>query len=106
MSATTGPVLALGAVTVVNKTVFNDEPMDWRIVVATGLLAVGFNLGERLAPQAAEILAWTALLTSLVTRINPSVPSPVESAVTWWNDGRGKKSTPGGKSSGGNLREV
>lgn len=94
MSTTTGPVLALGAITVVNKTVFNSEPMDWRVVVATGLLAVGFNLVERAAPDAAQVLAWTALLASLVTRLDPSVPSPVESALRWWDEG---KSTGGGE---------
>lgn len=88
MSKTTGPVLALGAITVVNDTVFNGKPMDWRIPIATGLLAIGFNLGEKAFPEGAHILAWTALLTTLVTRVQPSTPSPVESAVTWWKSSK------------------
>lgn len=84
MSQTTGPILALGAVTVVNRTVFNAEPMDWRVPIATGLLLVGFSLGERAFPDGAQVLAWTALLSTLVTRLEPGVPSPVESATAWW----------------------
>lgn len=99
MSRTTGPVLALGAVTVVNKSVFNDEPMDWRIPIATGLLAVGASLAERAAPELAEVLVWTALLTTLLTRLDPSVPSPVESAQAWWRNSRSKE--PPGPADGG-----
>lgn len=89
MSETTGPILAMGAVTVINGTVFHDQPMDWRVPVATGLAAIGFNLAERTWPQGAKILAWTALVTVLLTRTKASVPSPVESAVTWWNHSKG-----------------
>lgn len=87
MSKTTGPVLAIGAITVVNNTVFHDQPMDWRVPIATGFAAIGFSLAERVWGQGAEILAWTALLTIILSRTNPKVPSPVESAVTWYNNG-------------------
>lgn len=100
MSKTTGPVLALGAITVVNQTVFNDEPMDWRIPIATGLLAVGGGLAERAFPEGAQVLVWTALLTTLVTRVKPGTPSPVESAVSWW------KSSKGGTDQSSARREV
>lgn len=89
MSQTTGPVLAMGAITVVNTTIFNDEPMDWRVPVATGLASIGFAFAERAWPEGAKILAWTALLTVLLTRTQASVPSPVESALKWWNDSKG-----------------
>lgn len=85
MSQTTGPVLAIGAVTIANQTIFHDQPMDWRVPVATGLATIGFNFAERAWPKGAVILAWTALITVLVTRTQPSVPSPVESAADWWN---------------------
>jgi hypothetical protein len=88
VSQTTGPVLALGAITVVNRTVFNSEPMDWRVPIATGLLLVGFSLGERAFPDGAQVLAWTALMSTLVTRLEPGVPSPVESAVSWWKQSK------------------
>lgn len=89
MSATTGVVLAIGAVTIVNQSVFHDEPVDWRVPIATGLAAIGFSFAERAWPGGARILAWTALGTVLITRITPHVPSPVESALTWWNQSGG-----------------
>jgi hypothetical protein len=85
VSKTTGPVLATGMITIVNQTVFNRQPMDWRVPIATGLAAIGFSLAERAWPQGAQIFAWTGLLTVLLTRINPKVPSPVESAVAFYN---------------------
>ena len=90
MSKTIGPILAMGGLTIANQTVFHNQPMDWRIPVATGLAAIGFSLAEKAWPQGAEILAWTALLTVLLTRTNPKVPSPAESAVAWFNNTGGK----------------
>lgn len=87
MSATTGPVLATGLLSIVNRTIFNGQPMDWRIPPATGLAAVGFSLFERVWSKGAVLLAWTAFLTVLLSRTDPRVPSPVESAVAWWNKG-------------------
>lgn len=102
MSRTTGPILALGAVTVVNRTVFNDREMDWRIPIATGLAAVGFNLLERAFPDGAQVLAWTALLATLATRIEPGTPAPIESAVAWWKSSK----DAGGSAGGERSREV
>lgn len=90
MSQTTGVILATGAITIVNQTVFHDEPMDWRVPIATGLAAVGFSIAERAFPQGTQILAWTAFLTVLLTRTDKKIPSPVESALDWWNEGRKK----------------
>lgn len=84
MAKTTGPILLLGTVTVVNQSVFHNKPVDWRVPIATGLAAMGFSLAEKAWPQGAEILAWTALLTVLLTRTDPNVPSPTESALAYW----------------------
>jgi hypothetical protein len=92
MSETLGPILALGTITVVNQSVFNDKPIDWRVPIATGLAAIGFGLAERVWPEGAVILAWTALLTVLITRTDPNVPSPTESAIAWF-DKTGKGTT-------------
>lgn len=89
MSETTGPILAVGAVTILNQTVLHGKPMDWRIPIAAGVAAAGFGLLERAAPGAARLAAYTALVTVLFTRIN-GVPSPTESFLTWWNGGPGK----------------
>lgn len=90
MSKTTGPILATGLITIVNGTVFNGKPMDWRVPLATGLAAVGFSLGEKVWEEGVDILAWTVLATVLLTRTDPAVPSPTESALRWWdNTGKG-----------------
>lgn len=86
MSKSIGPILATGLLSTVNRTVFNSEPMDWRILPATGLAAVGFSLVEKAWPTGAVLLAWTAFTTVLLTRIN-NEKSPVENALTWWNAG-------------------
>lgn len=91
MSKTTGVVLATGGMTIVNETIFHGQPMDWRVPVATGIAAVGFSLAERVWPLGAELLAWSAFLTLLLSRVNPKVPSPAESAATWFNKSGGMK---------------
>lgn len=96
MSKTIGPVLATGAMTIVNGTIFHNRPMDWRVPIATGLAAVGFSLAERVWEKGAMILAWTAFLTVLLARTDPNTPSPVESAISWFNQG---SSGNGGKGS-------
>jgi len=87
MSRSLGPILATGALTMANQSIFHGQPIDWRVPIATGLAGIGFSLFENVSPQIAVILAWTAFLTAMLTRINPSVPSPVESAVQWWKKG-------------------
>lgn len=98
MSRTTGPVLAMGGITLVNRTVFSGKPMDWRIPVATGLLAVGFDLFEHVWPKGAELLAWTGVIAVVLTRTSPDVPSPAEAALDWWNHGQAGGALGGGMS--------
>lgn len=99
---TTGPILATGAITIVNNTVFHDKPMDWRVPIATGLAAIGFSLAEEAWEQGAEILAWTVFITVLLTRTTPGIPSPTESALTWW-DSSGKGSATSKTTTGKGL---
>ena len=86
-----GPILATGAVTFVNETVLHGQPVDWRVPIATALAAIGFSLAEKAAPEPTVILAYTVLITVLLTRTKPSVPSPTESLLQWWDTGPGKK---------------
>lgn len=103
MSQTAGPVLAIGAITVTNSTIFNDKNMDWRVPVATGLAVVMFAGAEKVWAEGAKMLAYTALVAVCLSRIQPGVPSPVESALKWWNSGasgKPKKSASSTSSSG------
>jgi hypothetical protein len=89
MSKTVGPILATGALATVNRVVFSDKPMDWRIIPATALAATGFSLMERVWPKGITILAWTTFLTILLTRVDGE-KAPIENALVWWNKGQMK----------------
>lgn len=80
----TGPILAIGAITVANQSLIHDEPIDWRIPIATGLAAGVFALAEKAVPDLAVGIAWVALATVLLARVKPGVPSPTESLLKWW----------------------
>lgn len=88
MSRTTGPVLAIGAITIANNTLLHGKPLDFRVPIATGLAAGGFMLLEKLNADLATGLAWIALVTVLLVRMTPGVPSPLESLNSWWNTGK------------------
>ena len=90
MARTTGPVLALGAVTIFNESVIHNQPFNWKLPIATGLLAGGMALVEKVSPPLALGLVWISFAAVLLTRVNPSVPSPTESFVAWWNTGKTK----------------
>lgn len=88
MAASTGPVLAVGAITMANRSVFNGRPVDWRVPIATLIAAGLFSLAEKAIGAAAVGIAWVALAAVILTRVDPGVPSPAESAVKWFNEGR------------------
>lgn len=86
MAKSTGPVLAIGAVTVANRVIFNERPMEWRIPIATGIASMLFSLMERGWEKGAISLAWLALISSMFLRVNGD-RSPIENAADWWNRG-------------------
>jgi hypothetical protein len=79
MAKSTGPILAIGGITVANQVLLNNKPMDWRIPIATGVSAGLFALLERGWEQGAVALAWLGLVTILLVRIDPKTPAPMES---------------------------
>lgn len=86
MASSTGVVLAAGGITVANRVVFNGKPWEWRVPIATGLSAVLFSLAETmLGPELPRAVALVALVTVVLSRIDPTVPSPAESALKWIN---------------------
>lgn len=96
MAKTTGPILAVGAISVANRVIFNDEEMDWRIPIATGIATMIFAAAEKAYPRGAIRVAWLALVTVIFARTGRT-PAPVESAAAWWEKGP-RKST--GRQSG------
>lgn len=99
MGATTGPVLAAGAVTIANQAIVNDQftwfgapsgsgdPRMLRIIVATAIAAGGLRLWEEFMPRTANAVAWLTLLTVLLVRVDPDNPSPMENLADWYNNG-------------------
>lgn len=85
MAASTGPLLAVGGITMANATLLHGKPIDLRVPVATALAAGIFALGERVFPLAVPALAWLALGTVCLTRVDPNVPSPAESLADFWS---------------------
>lgn len=86
MAESTGPILAIGALTIANRTVFNDKPMDWKVPIGTAMAAVLFAGLEQAVGTSAKALAYLALVTVVFARVDPSVPSPAESALRWFNE--------------------
>jgi hypothetical protein len=84
MARTTGPILAVGGITLANRSVFHGQSVDWRVPIATGIAAALFGLAERAWGDGAVALAWLALATVILTRVDRSVPSPAESALAWF----------------------
>jgi hypothetical protein len=79
MAKSTGPALMIGAITLGNDVILNGQPFNWRIPVATGIVALGLAGLEHVSQELAVGLAWTALVAILFTRVNPAVPAPAES---------------------------
>lgn len=84
MAETTGPILAIGAITMLNRSVFNDETWDWRIPIATGISVGLFAALEKPFPKMAVALAWLAVMGVSLGRTDPNVPAPAESALNWF----------------------
>lgn len=84
MARSTGPILAMGAITLGNSVIVHGRPMDWRIPIATGFAAGAFALLEHGWEQGAVGVAWLALVSVVFVRLQPNVPSPVESLVNFW----------------------
>lgn len=90
----TGPILAAGAISAFVAIVVEERPIldAPKIAVATGIAAGGLALLEQLWPDGAVALAWTALVTVLLVRVDPKVPAPAE-AVSSWLEKAGMKLT-------------
>lgn len=83
----TAPILAIGAITIVNMTVLHSRPFEWRVPIATGVAALLFAGAEKVWEPGAVGLAYVALVTSVVVSPVADVPAPMVSAQQWWAAG-------------------
>jgi hypothetical protein len=88
MARSTGPILAAGAITMANQSLLNGQPVNIRVALATGAAAGMLGLLEQPLPDFAVAVAWLALATVLLVRVDPKNPSPVESFARWWQEGK------------------
>jgi hypothetical protein len=86
MAQSTGPVLAMGAITLGNAVLLNGQPIQTqlRIPVGVGITAAALALVERVWPAGAVGLAWLALTAVLLVRVDPTQPAPLENLETWY----------------------
>jgi hypothetical protein len=90
MAKSTGPILAMGAITIGNATVVNGKPLNLWQPLAIGITATVFAGAEHI-PGAQTIVvgvAWLALVTVLFVPLNG--PTPVENFNKWLNQGQKK----------------
>lgn len=78
MAASTGPILAVGAIEFGNDWL-NGGGLQFRVLLATGIAAGGLALIEHIPGMepVATGIAWIALVTLLFTRLGGK-PSPVD----------------------------
>ena len=87
MSESTGPILAAGGIVIFNAVVVNTKTPSSQtpVFVAALISAAGLSLWERAMPRTAVAVAWLALLATLIVRVDPQTPSPLESFGAWYN---------------------
>jgi hypothetical protein len=80
MAASTGPILAVGAISFTNGWILNKQPPDFKILLGTAVAAGGLALFEHVSKELAVGIAWIALVTVLFTR-QKGKPSPAENLL-------------------------
>lgn len=80
MAASTGPVLAVGAISFANEWILNKQPPNFKILLGTAVAAAGLALFEHVSKELAVGIAWIALVTVLLSR-QKGRPSPAENLL-------------------------
>jgi hypothetical protein len=73
MAESTGIALAVGGITAANEAIFAPlagngtliTSLNWRIIPATAIFAIALGGLEKLSPEFAKLIGYTALITSL-----------------------------------------
>ena len=84
MARSTGPILAVGGITLANKHLLAEKPaqeIDWRIVTGTAVAALGLALLEKISEGLAVGIAYVALLAVLFARLDPKAGAPAENLL-------------------------
>jgi hypothetical protein len=83
MARSTAPILAVGAITITNKSLLAKEqqPIDFHVVLATGVAAIGLGLLEKVSEGLAVGLAWVALVAVLFADLDKKAGAPAENLL-------------------------
>ena len=85
MAASTGPILAIGAITMGRQVIIDNEAPDWRVAIGTGIAAGMFALAEKAVGNVATGIAWVGLLAVIFVRLDPKKPAPAEALLSMWS---------------------
>ena len=83
MAQSTGPILAVGAITIANKSLLAEkqQPVDFRVILGTTIAAAGLALLERVSEGLAVGIAYVALVAVLFAEIDKEAGAPAENLL-------------------------
>ena len=87
MAASTGIVLAMGAIVLANDTIVNKRPLDFKVALATVVLALALAAVDKASPELATGIAAIAFATAMITPFGGRKP-PVQSLLGYAGLGR------------------
>lgn len=85
MARSTGPILAVGAITFGRSFIIDGTEPEWRVLLGTAVAAGLFAGAEKMFPEAVPALAWLALATVVFVRLDPKRPAPAEALLSYMN---------------------
>jgi hypothetical protein len=83
MARSTGPILAVGGITIANQSLLAKEqqPVDFRVIVGTAVAAAGLALLERVSEGLAVGIAYIALVAVLFAELDKKAGAPAENLI-------------------------
>jgi hypothetical protein len=95
MARSTGPILAVGAITIANRSLLAEkqQDIDFKVIVGTAIAAGGLALLEKVSEELAVGLAWVALVAVLFTDLDKVAGAPAENLlrILGFQQGKGKR---------------
>ena len=79
-------IVATGGITIANDVIFNKQPMNWKVPIATGIGALIFAGAQSAVGEPAVLLAWLVLIGSLL--YTPSGGKPFSTNLAAWAGGK------------------
>lgn len=84
MARSTGPIIAAAGLVMANEVLVHGQVPDYRIPVGAAIAAGMLALLEKLTPEVAVGLAYTALVAVIFVRTDANTPTPAESMLKYF----------------------